>query len=85
MSLSGFHAHFKAVTSMSPLQFQKLLRLQEARRLMVGENLEAAEADLRTDTQPTARGPGRGGVARRPVYIVDGSRTPLNVVVLTIV
>jgi AraC-like DNA-binding protein len=47
MSVSGFHAHFKAVTSMSPLQFQKQLRLQEARRLMVGENLEAAEAGFR--------------------------------------
>jgi AraC-type transcriptional regulator N-terminus len=32
MSVSGFHAHFKAVTAMSPLQFQKELRLQEARR-----------------------------------------------------
>jgi AraC-like DNA-binding protein len=47
MSLSGFHAHFKAVTSMSPLQFQKQLRLQEARRLMVSEHLEAAEAGFR--------------------------------------
>ncbi len=44
MSLSGFHAHFKAVTAMSPLQFQKQIRLQEARRLMLSENLDAAEA-----------------------------------------
>jgi len=44
MSLSGFHAHFKAVTAMSPLQFQKQIRLQEARRLMISENLDAAEA-----------------------------------------
>lgn len=44
MSLSGFHAHFKAVTSMSPLQYQKSLRLQEARRLMVSQNCDAAEA-----------------------------------------
>ena len=44
MSLSGFHAHFKAVTAMSPLQFQKQIRLQEARRLMLCENLGAAEA-----------------------------------------
>jgi AraC-like DNA-binding protein len=35
MSVSSFHQHFKAVTSMSPLQFQKVLRLQEARRLML--------------------------------------------------
>jgi AraC-like DNA-binding protein len=47
MSVSGFHAHFKAVTAMSPLQFQKQLRLQEARRLMLGEDLDAAEAGYR--------------------------------------
>jgi AraC-like DNA-binding protein len=47
MSVSGFHHHFKAVTAMSPLQFQKQLRLQEARRLMLGENLEAATAATR--------------------------------------
>ena len=37
MSVSGFHHHFKAVTAISPLEFQKQLRLQEARRLMLGE------------------------------------------------
>jgi len=47
MSVSGFHAHFKAVTAMSPLQFQKQLRLQEARRLMLHERLDAAEAGYR--------------------------------------
>ena len=47
MSVSGFHAHFKAVTAMSPLQFQKQLRLQEARRLMLSESLDAAEAGYR--------------------------------------
>ena len=35
MSVSSFQQRFKAVTSMSPLQYQKVLRLQEARRLMV--------------------------------------------------
>jgi AraC-like DNA-binding protein len=35
MSVSSFHQHFKSVTSMSPLQYQKVLRLQEARRLML--------------------------------------------------
>lgn len=44
MSVSGFHSHFKAVTGMSPLQFQKQLRLQEARRLMLAEGLDAAGA-----------------------------------------
>src|SRR5436305_3601305 len=47
MSVSGFHAQFKAVTAMSPLQFQKQLRLQEARRLMLSENLDAEEASYR--------------------------------------
>jgi AraC-like DNA-binding protein len=47
MSASGFHARFKAVTAMSPLQFQKQLRLQEARRLMLNENFDAAEAGYR--------------------------------------
>ena len=47
MSVSGFHNHFKSVTSMSPLQFQKNLRLQEARRLMLGEDLDAASAGYR--------------------------------------
>ena len=47
MSVSGFHAHFKAVTAMSPLQFQKQLRLQEARRLMLNESIDAAQAGYR--------------------------------------
>ena len=47
ISLSGFHQHFKAVTGLSPLQYQKRLRLQEARRLMLGEGLDAAEAAFR--------------------------------------
>ena len=47
MSVSGFHHHFKAVTAISPLQFQKQLRLQEARRLMLGEDLDAASAAYR--------------------------------------
>jgi len=47
MSVSGFHHHFKAVTAMSPLQFQKQLRLQEARRILLGENLDAASAGSR--------------------------------------
>ncbi|WP_252270796.1 AraC family transcriptional regulator [Pseudomonas subflava] len=47
MSRSTFHAHFKAVTSMTPLEFRSQLRLQEARRLMVAEALDAAEAGYR--------------------------------------
>lgn len=44
MSVSSFHQHFKAVTSMSPLQYQKVLRLQEARRLMLVQPLDARSA-----------------------------------------
>lgn len=44
MSSSSFYHHFKEVTGMSPIQFQKQLRLQEARRLLLTENMEAAEA-----------------------------------------
>jgi AraC-like DNA-binding protein len=47
MSVSGFHHHFKSVTMMSPLQFQKQIRLQEARRLMLGEDFDAASAGFR--------------------------------------
>lgn len=47
MSVSGFHHHFKSVTAMSPLQFQKQMRLQEARRLMLGDDLDAASAGFR--------------------------------------
>ncbi len=44
MSASSFHRHFKAVTSMSPLQYQKQLRLLEARRLMLAEDADATHA-----------------------------------------
>jgi AraC-like DNA-binding protein len=47
MSPSGLFHHFKAVTAMSPLQYQKQLRLQEARRLMLGEALDATTASYR--------------------------------------
>lgn len=49
MSPSAFHLHFKGVTAMSPLQYQKRLRLHEARSLMLGEGLDAAEAAFRID------------------------------------
>lgn len=44
MSVSSFYQHFKAVTAMTPLQFQKRVRLQEARRLMLGEDFDATSA-----------------------------------------
>ncbi|AMJ62178.1 AraC family transcriptional regulator [Bosea sp. PAMC 26642] len=47
MSPSALHQHFKAVTMMSPLQYQKQLRLQEARRLILSAALDAASAGFR--------------------------------------
>jgi AraC-like DNA-binding protein len=44
MSTSTFHHHFRAVTAMSPLQYQKWLRLNEARRLMLAEKQDATTA-----------------------------------------
>ena len=47
MSPSTMHSWFKAVTNMSPLQFQKQLRLQEARRLLLSEVTDAATVSQR--------------------------------------
>ncbi len=44
MSVSSLHHHFKAITAMSPMQYQKQLRLQEARRLMLEDMLDAGSA-----------------------------------------
>jgi AraC-like DNA-binding protein len=44
MSVSSFHHHFKQLTSMTPLQYQKQLRLLEAKRLMVAENANVTRA-----------------------------------------
>lgn len=47
MSASTFHKHFRSMTALSPLQYQKRLRLQEARRLMLTDRLDAANAAFR--------------------------------------
>jgi AraC-like DNA-binding protein len=44
MSPSTFRQHFRALTGLSPLQYQKQLRLQEARQLMLNQNLDAGSA-----------------------------------------
>ena len=44
LSLSAFHNHFRAMTAMSPLQYQKRMRLNEARRLMLTEHIDASRA-----------------------------------------
>lgn len=47
MSTSSLHRYFREVTAMSPLQFQKRIRLQEARRMLLSEPVQAAEAAFR--------------------------------------
>lgn len=44
MSRSNFHLHFRAVTSLSPIEFRTQLRMQEARKLMVADGIDAASA-----------------------------------------
>lgn len=47
MSVSSFHRHFKEVTAMSPIQFQKQIRLQKARNLLLSESADAADVAFR--------------------------------------
>ena len=47
MSMASFNRHFKSVTLLSPLQFQKQIRLQEARRLLMSQNEDAASIAFR--------------------------------------
>ena len=47
ISVSSFHQRLKAVTWMSPVQFQKALRLQEARRLLLSTMVDARTANWR--------------------------------------
>ena len=47
MGVSTLHHHFRAMTAMSPLQYQKHLRLHEARRILLGENVDAATVAVR--------------------------------------
>lgn len=55
MGVSTFHAHFKAVTSMSPLQFQKQVRLQEARRLLMASPVDATTASRQVGYQSASQ------------------------------
>jgi len=55
MSPSSFHQHFKAVTAMSPVQYQKRLRLTEARHLLLAESADAASAAYRVGYQSVSQ------------------------------
>jgi AraC-like DNA-binding protein len=55
MSVSSFHHHFKAATSLSPLQYQKALRLQQARRLMLSKTIDAGTTSRRVGYQSVSQ------------------------------
>ncbi|AZN40794.1 AraC family transcriptional regulator [Paenibacillus albus] len=55
MSVSSFHRHFKEVTAMSPIQYQKQMRLQEARRLLLTESLDASDVAFRVGYESTSQ------------------------------
>ncbi|WP_139999831.1 AraC family transcriptional regulator [Paenibacillus paridis] len=55
MSVSSFHRHFKEITAMSPLQFQKQLRLQEARSLLLMESADATEVAYRVGYESSSQ------------------------------
>jgi AraC-like DNA-binding protein len=55
MSVSSFHRHFKEFTAMSPLQFQKQLRLQEARSLLLMESADATEVAYRVGYESSSQ------------------------------
>lgn len=55
MSAASFHRHFKAVTSMSPLQYQKQLRLLTARQMLLAEAIDATQAAYRVGYESTSQ------------------------------
>nr|WP_258576550.1 AraC family transcriptional regulator [Candidatus Pantoea persica] len=55
MSTSSLHHHFKAVTAMTPMRYQKQLRLSKARRLMMVEKLDAGTAGYRVGYQSASQ------------------------------
>jgi AraC-like DNA-binding protein len=55
LALRAAYVHVKGATAMSLLQYQKRLRLEEARRLMLGEGLDAAEAAFRVGYESPAQ------------------------------
>jgi AraC-like DNA-binding protein len=79
MSLSGFHQHSKSATAMSPLQFQKQLRLQEARRLLVADDTmrrRPRTVSATTIRRTSAASTSACSASRRCVTSVDFERRP---------
>ena len=82
MSVSTFHGHFKAITSSSPLQYLKNVRLHKARMLMVNEGVNAGTAGLRVGYESASQfsrefkrlfGDGPAAVARRWRKVAGGA------------
>lgn len=84
MSPSTFHHHFRALTAMSPLQYQKKLRLHEARRLMLNDRLDAATTAFRVGYESASQfgreyhrmfgaPPARDIMSLRQAMVVDAS------------
>lgn len=83
MSPSTFHHHFKTVTGMSPVQYQKHLRLHEARRLLLAEHLDAGEASYRVGYESPSQFSREyrrlfGAPPRRDVAALLGASAPIN-------
>ena len=87
MSVSSFHEHFKSVTSMSPLHYQKVLRLQEARRLMLSTMMDAGTASQRVGYLSASQfsreysrffGSAPAGTSPDCVKIPDSGRDPVE-------
>lgn len=82
MSVTTFHRQFKAVTGISPLQYQKTLRLQEARRLMLTATLDAgaaaAASAIRARHSSAASTAASSGPRRRRTSTAWGKRDPLQ-------
>ena len=86
MSPSTFRQHFRALTGVSPLQYQKQLRLQEARQLMLNENLDAGSAGGRVGYESPSQfsreysrlfgAPPQRDVTRMRLAPVTGARNP---------
>jgi AraC-like DNA-binding protein len=55
MSLSAFHHHFRRITAMSPIQYQKWLRLQEARRLMLTSDIDVTRAAFKVGYESSSQ------------------------------
>ena len=68
MSVSSFHQHFKSATSMSPLQYQKVLRLQEAKHLLLSTRMDAGTANRQVGYLTRILHLRGGGTAEKPLY-----------------